>query len=67
MAGKKTEVIETADILVGMKAICYFLRREEHVVRKWMSDYDDFPVKKNGQLISSKSALNDWSRGLFSL
>jgi hypothetical protein len=57
---------ETADILVGMKAICEFIGYSEATIIKWRKEYDDFPVKKNGQLISSKTALNEWSRSLFS-
>ena len=55
-----------ADILVGMKAICSFLKVSEATITKWRNEYDDFPVKKCGQLISSKTALNTWSRNLFS-
>lgn len=63
---KAKEAVDTADILVGMKAICGFLRVSEATVIKWRQQYDDFPVKKNGQLTSSRAALNEWSRQLFS-
>jgi hypothetical protein len=49
-----------------MKAICEFIGYSEATIIKWRKEYDDFPVKKNGQLISSKTALNEWSRSLFS-
>ena len=65
MAGKKT-VEEVADILVGMKAICDFLRVSDATVIKWRREYDDFPVKKNGHLTSSRTALNKWSIEMFS-
>jgi len=61
----KAPVLE-ADILVGMKAICDYLRVSEATVIKWRAEYDDFPVKKNGQLMSSRSALNTWSFTIFS-
>lgn len=63
---KGKESPATADILVGMKSICDFLRVSEATVLKWRREYDDFPVKKNGQLTSSRAALNEWSRLLFS-
>lgn len=56
----KQNMVEECDILRGMKAICDFLRMSEATVQKWMREYDDFPVKKNGQLISSRRKLNDW-------
>lgn len=49
-----------ADILVGMKAICAFLRMSDATVLKWLREYDDFPVKKNGGYISSRYKLNLW-------
>jgi hypothetical protein len=60
----KAPVVE-ADILVGMKAICDFLRVSEATVIKWRAEYEDFPVKKNGHVISSRHALNVWSRTVF--
>jgi hypothetical protein len=65
MAGKKQQVEEVADILVGMKAICEFLRVSDATVIKWRKEYDDFPVKKNGSLTSSRTALNKWSIAMF--
>jgi hypothetical protein len=59
------KIEDQADILVGMKSICDFLRVSEATVIKWRREYDDFPVKKNGQLTSSRAALNEWSRRLF--
>lgn len=50
----------TSDLLVGMKAICSFLRMSEATIIKWMREYDDFPVKKNGGYISSRYKLNVW-------
>lgn len=49
-----------ADLLVGMKAICTFLRMSEATVLKWHREYDDFPVKKNGGYVSSRHKLNIW-------
>lgn len=49
-----------ADLLVGMKAICSFLRMSEATVIKWQREYDDFPVKKNGGYVSSRYKLNIW-------
>lgn len=49
-----------ADMLIGMKAICSFLRMSEATILKWMREYDDFPVKKNGVCISSRLKLNTW-------
>lgn len=60
------DAADTADILVGMKSICDFLGVSEATVIKWRQQYDDFPIKKNGQLTSSRAALNEWSRTLFS-
>ena len=65
MAKASAKSEEPADILVGMKAICDFLRVSEATVIKWRREYDDFPVKKNGQLTSSRAALNKWSLKLF--
>jgi len=56
---------DTADLLVGMKAICDFLRRSEATVLKWRKEYDDFPVKKDGQLIATRSALQKWVYATF--
>lgn len=52
--------IDKADLLVGMKAICSFLGRSESTIIRWRQQYDDFPVKKNGQLTTTKSALQRW-------
>lgn len=60
MAGKARIEVEECDILRGMKAICAFLGMSEDTVLRWMREYDDFPVKKNGQLISSRKKLNKW-------
>lgn len=49
-----------SDLLVGMKAICSFLRMSEATVLKWLREYDDFPVKKNGGYVSSRYKLNIW-------
>ncbi len=49
-----------ADMLVGMKAICSFLRMSEATVIKWTRDFEDFPVKKNGGYVSSRHKLNIW-------
>lgn len=49
-----------ADMLIGMKAICSFLRMSEATVLKWLREYDDLPVKKNGVYISSRIKLNAW-------
>jgi len=59
--GKKTEV-ESSDVLVGMKAICDFLNMSDATVLKYHRGYDDFPVKKNGVYVSSRSKLNTWFR-----
>jgi hypothetical protein len=48
------------DILIGMKAICSFLRMSEATVLKWLREYDDLPVKKKGVYISSRVKLNAW-------
>ena len=53
---------EQLDVLTGMKAICDFLRLSEPTVLKYRKEYDDFPVKKNGSYISSRSQLNTWFR-----
>lgn len=49
-----------ADMLVGMKAICSFLGMSEATVLKWLREFDDFPVKKNGGYVSSRHKLNIW-------
>jgi hypothetical protein len=49
-----------SDLLVGMKSICSFLRMSEATVLKWLREYDDFPVKKNGGYVSSRYKLNIW-------
>lgn len=51
---------DKVDLLVGMKAICSFLGRSESTVIRWRQQYDDFPVKKNGQLTSTRVALQKW-------
>lgn len=56
---KKTEV-EQSDVLVGMKAICNFLNLSDATVLKYHREYDDFPLKKNGVYVSSRSKLNAW-------
>lgn len=56
---KKTEA-ESSDVLVGMKSICNFLNVSEVTVLKYHREYDDFPVKKNGVYVSSRSKLNTW-------
>ena len=58
---KKTEV-ESSDVLVGMKAICNFLNMSDATVLKYCREYDDFPVKKNGVYVSSRTNLNNWFR-----
>ena len=63
MAKKQPDVNEF-DMLRGMKSICDYLRMSEATVLKYIREYDDFPVKKNGNYISSRTALNDWVRGL---
>lgn len=60
MAKATKQMEDTADILVGMKAICDFLRMSDATVLKWMREHDDFPVKKNGGYISSRIKLNTW-------
>jgi hypothetical protein len=60
MTGTVKMKIEECDVLRGMKAISGFLSMSEATVLRWMREYDDFPVKKNGQLISSRSRLNAW-------
>jgi hypothetical protein len=62
---KAKEAADTADLLVGIKAICDFLRRSEATVLKWRREYDDFPVKKNGQLISTRAGLQKWVYNTF--
>ena len=52
--------VEECDILRGMKAICGFLGMSENTVLRWMNEYDDFPVKKNGGFLSSRKKLNAW-------
>lgn len=49
-----------ADMLIGMGAICTFLRMSEATVLKWLREYDNFPVKKKGVYISSRMKLNAW-------
>lgn len=56
---KSAEAVEL-DVLRGMKEICDFLRMSDATVLKWMREYDDFPVKKNGNYISSRNRLNEW-------
>lgn len=56
----KKHEIEELDVLRGMKAICDFLRMSEATVLRWMREYDNFPVKKNGSYISSRAKLNSW-------
>lgn len=51
---------DKVDLLVGMKAICNYLGRSESTIIKWRQQYDDFPVKKNGQLTATRSALQKW-------
>lgn len=62
MAGEHHLAVEQCDVLRGMKAICDFLRMSEATVQKWMKEFDNFPVKKNGGLISSRKKLNEWYR-----
>ena len=57
MARKETEEF---DMLRGMKAICDFLRMSEATVLRWMREYENFPVKKNGNYISNRTKLNEW-------
>jgi hypothetical protein len=54
--------VEQLDLLVGMKAICDFMRLSEPTIMKYCREYDDFPVKKNGSYLSSRSGLNTWFR-----
>jgi len=56
---KKTAA-EESDVLNGMKAITAFLNVSEVTVLKYIREYDDFPVKKNGGYISCRSKLNAW-------
>jgi len=59
---KQSEALPELDMLRGMKEICNFMRMSEATVLKYIKEYDDFPVKKNGQFISSRTALNEWAR-----
>lgn len=59
----QTAAVDDADILVGMKAISSFLRMSEATILKWLREYDDFPVKKNGFYVSSRRKLNVWFQG----
>jgi hypothetical protein len=63
----ETEVVTTGDmdtdLLFGMKSICSFLRMSEATVLKWLREYEDFPVKKNGGYVSSRRKLNIWFQG----
>lgn len=61
----KGQVVDQADILVGMKAICDFLRVSEATIIKWRKEYEDFPIKKNGQLTGTRAALQKWIYGTF--
>lgn len=56
---------EQADLLVGMKAICKFLGRSESTIIRWRKEYDDFPVKKEGQLITTRASLQQWVYATF--
>ena len=53
------------DTLRGMKAICQFMGYSESQILQWMRQYENFPVRKNGErrqgsLHSSKAALQKW-------
>ena len=63
MAKKEDQQPDRADLLVGMKEICQFLRMSECTVIKWIREYEDFPVKKNGSYVSSRTRLNIWFQG----
>ena len=52
--------VEESDLLVGMKSISSFLKMSEATILRWLQEYDDFPVKKNGNYISSRTRLNTW-------
>jgi len=51
------------DILVGMKAIAGFLKVSRQVVYRWMDEYPEIPIRKDGMLFSNSSELSDWHRG----
>jgi hypothetical protein len=63
----KKAAVEESDVLFGMKAICVFLGRSEATVQKWMREYEDFPVRKNGTLVSSRRKLNAWFAGFIGI
>lgn len=58
------------DLLRGMGAICDYLRVSPATALKWIRELD-LPCRKTrenggGQWISSKSALDEWSRAVVS-
>ncbi|QQG66349.1 hypothetical protein [Desulfobulbus oligotrophicus] len=50
------------DILVGMKEICCFLRVSRRVVNRWMKEYPDMPIVKDGQRMAVAGDLAEWQR-----
>lgn len=61
MAAKGAGAVES-EILRGMKAIVDFSGLSEATIIKFCSEFDDFPVKKNGTYISHRVQLNEWVR-----
>lgn len=51
-----------SEVLVGMKDISGFLRVGPKVVNRWMAQYKDFPVIRDGygRLYSNAVALSAW-------
>jgi hypothetical protein len=50
------------DILVGMKEISSFLKLSRRVINRWMLEYPDIPIIKDGQLMANAVDLAEWQR-----
>lgn len=50
------------DILMGMKEISGFLKVSRRVVSRWMAEYPDIPIIRDGGLHSNAALLGEWHR-----
>lgn len=50
------------DVLIGMQEICDFTRVGRRTIKRWVRDYQDVPIRNDGQYWADKEALRDWQR-----
>lgn len=62
---KEAKKMAEVDLLRGASEICRFLGISESTLMSWRKRFDEFPVIENGQLESSRAALNKWNANRF--